>query len=326
MTRPFAWHLLSSGAIIIGVWGPLVSDASAAPPAFASAVSNSNPALWYRLNETSGNAANSGSLGAGFNGVVSASVTRSVATAAGDTGMRFTSANDFIESLAASALTGNPTFTIEAIVNLDGTGGANYGPLLHWGGAATGAAVYFSISFNSNNRIYTGFYNAGLRTAPIDTGVWHHLVWVRQGGNDTETGSTVYIDGCLAATERDPILNPGFVAAPGINIQGTTFRINRAADFIGNRRFTGTLDEVALYPRALSAAEIAQHAAASGLVCYANCDCSATSPALSPADFSCFLAKYRAGDPYANCDNSTTPVLSPADFTCFLTRYRAGCP
>lgn len=30
---------------------------------------------------------------------------------------------------------------------------------------------------------------------------------------------------------------------------------------------------------------------------------------------------------YANCDGSTgTPVLSPADFACFLNKFRAGCP
>lgn len=64
-----------------------------------------------------------------------------------------------------------------------------------------------------------------------------------------------------------------------------------------------------------------------GLVCYANCDCSTGAAALSPADFSCFLARYRAGDAAANCDQSTaTPVLTPSDFTCFLAKYRAGCP
>jgi hypothetical protein len=69
--------------------------------------------------------------------------------------------------------------------------------------------------------------------------------------------------------------------------------------------------------------------------CYSNCDGS-TVTLLSPADFTCFLAVYRAGaglsyheqvSAYANCDGSTTlPTLSPADFTCFLAKYRAGCP
>jgi len=62
-------------------------------------------------------------------------------------------------------------------------------------------------------------------------------------------------------------------------------------------------------------------------VCYANCDGSTDSPVLSATDFSCFLTKFRAGDPYANCDGSTdAPVLSATDFSCFLAAFRAGCP
>jgi hypothetical protein len=61
--------------------------------------------------------------------------------------------------------------------------------------------------------------------------------------------------------------------------------------------------------------------------CYANCDSSTTSPALTASDFICFLNKFRAGDDYANCDGSTTaPTLTAADFTCFLSAFRAGCP
>jgi hypothetical protein len=55
--------------------------------------------------------------------------------------------------------------------------------------------------------------------------------------------------------------------------------------------------------------------------CAADCDASGS---LSPADFTCFLGKYRAGDSSADCDGSGG--LSPADFTCFLAKYRAGCP
>jgi len=62
-------------------------------------------------------------------------------------------------------------------------------------------------------------------------------------------------------------------------------------------------------------------------ICFANCDCSTASPVLNVGDFSCFLTRYAAQDPYANCDGSTAPpVLNVADFTCFLTKYAAGCP
>ncbi len=63
------------------------------------------------------------------------------------------------------------------------------------------------------------------------------------------------------------------------------------------------------------------------LPCYANCDASTATPVLTAADFSCFLQKFRAGDPGANCDGSTdAPLLTAADFSCFLSAFRAGCP
>jgi WD40 repeat protein len=61
--------------------------------------------------------------------------------------------------------------------------------------------------------------------------------------------------------------------------------------------------------------------------CYANCDQSAAPPVLNVGDFTCFLARFAAGDGYANCDQSTAPpVLNVQDFTCFLVRFASGCP
>jgi hypothetical protein len=61
--------------------------------------------------------------------------------------------------------------------------------------------------------------------------------------------------------------------------------------------------------------------------CAANCDCSTAAPVLNIADFSCFLQRFAAADPWANCDESTTPpVLNIADFSCFLQRFAQGCP
>lgn len=60
--------------------------------------------------------------------------------------------------------------------------------------------------------------------------------------------------------------------------------------------------------------------------CYANCDGSIVAPVLNVADFTCFLARFAAGDPYANCDGSSVaPVLNIADFVCFSQRFAAGC-
>jgi hypothetical protein len=63
------------------------------------------------------------------------------------------------------------------------------------------------------------------------------------------------------------------------------------------------------------------------LPCYANCDQSATPPALNVLDFNCFLNRFTAGDGYANCDQSTSPpVLNVLDFLCFINRFASGCP
>jgi hypothetical protein len=58
--------------------------------------------------------------------------------------------------------------------------------------------------------------------------------------------------------------------------------------------------------------------------CYADCD---NNRVLNANDFMCFLNKYAARDPYANCDGSSaSPVMTAADFQCFLNKYAQGCP
>jgi hypothetical protein len=60
--------------------------------------------------------------------------------------------------------------------------------------------------------------------------------------------------------------------------------------------------------------------------CYANCDGSSTSPALTPNDFQCFLNSFAANESSANCDGSSgSPSLTANDFQCFLNAYADGC-
>jgi hypothetical protein len=64
-----------------------------------------------------------------------------------------------------------------------------------------------------------------------------------------------------------------------------------------------------------------------GTTCYANCDRTTAGPALSIADFACFMARFAAGDRLANCDSSSAaPTLNILDFGCFLNKFAAGCP
>ncbi len=56
-------------------------------------------------------------------------------------------------------------------------------------------------------------------------------------------------------------------------------------------------------------------------VCYPDCNASGS---LTVADFTCFQARFVAGDPYADCNASGS--LTIADFTCFQALFVAGCP
>lgn len=237
--------------------------AMAAPPEFAAAVGADGPLLWYRFNEAPGatSIVNYGSLGAGYNGVAPNGVTLGAASAAGDTAARFSAPlQQYVESaaVAPASLTGNPTFTAETIVRVEGQASL-WPPFLHWGGSTTGTSVYFSLRQNETNRFYAGFYNSGLRSVcKISTrsDAWYHVVWVRdsEGGTaNSLSGSTLYVNGEPVSTTRDEFLQGAIVPS----VTASTFRIQKATDL--TRYFTGEIDEVALYGRALSPAEVREH-------------------------------------------------------------------
>ncbi len=289
-----------------------------APTEFQDAVDAAGPILWYQFNEPSGDVLNHGSLGSAFNAVEMGTLVRGAATGSGDTGMGF-SRDNWLESIGASPLTGNPTFSIEMVVRLDTGGSADqYGPFLHWGEGGTGKEVYYSVRNRENNRLYAGFYNAGARMAGLTaTGTWMHVVWVRVGGTDSITGTTLYINGKPTLLGTDGLLSPGFLTAGQIDVTSTEFRINYARDFLGTRHFTGTLDELALYERELTPSEIEARA---DMICAADLT---GEGAVNTNDFFAYLTLYQAQDPAA--DFSPGGGINTNDFFAFLAAYQGGC-
>ena len=231
-------------------------------------IASSAPILWYQFNEGSGNAANYGSLGAAFDATYLGAPTRQAGTLGGDSGVAFATGSDYLESLgvAPAGLTGNPTFSAEALFYVPTLGGCGlWAPFLHWGpsptdsGGPTAKSVYFSFSHDDATSAFAGFYNGGWKSPQtLPKGRWHHFIWVRVGGGTALTGSTVYIDGqdVTAQLVQDPDL-PADNLTPTVG--ATEFRVNRARDYDGSRYFVGTLDEVALYDRALTAQEAYDH-------------------------------------------------------------------
>ena len=108
----------------------------------------------------------------------------------------------------------------------------------------TNGAVCFN--FNGATNITYGYIDMASATTVAD-GVFHHVACVRQG-----TNALIYIDGFLNATQ-----NPADAQIASIS-NTTDLRIGICPCIgAGYTYFTGSLDELAIYNRALSAAEIA---------------------------------------------------------------------
>lgn len=298
----------------------------AAPIPFQDAVASDNPALWYKFNELPGatSVINYGSLGSTFNANFPNGATLGAPTVGGDTGFRFSlAAQQYVESITAAPanFTGNPSFTAETIVFVEANaGGAGYPPFLHWGAPTTGRSVYFSLQRFCTDRMYAGFYNGGLRTtcSLFRSSSWHHIVWTRQGGGTQYQGTRLFIDGEEVALQPDTDL----IGAPTINVTSTTFRVQRATDF--TRYFTGTVDEVVLYPHVLTPEEVLEHYQALGslapIPCQAdfNNDC-----AVDFFDYLDFVDAFSTNAPEA--DFNLDGTIDFFDYLDFVDVFSIGC-
>src|SRR5690606_21891381 len=124
------------------------------------------------------------------------------------------------------------------------------------------------------------------------------------------------------------------VAPPSATYQWQRYGNGQAQNIPGATQPTLTLTNVSLEDAewgyrcvVTSSCGVTTSPAAQLRICYANCDCSTTPPALNVNDFICFQSKFAAGDQAANCDRSTVPpVLNVNDFICFQSACAAGCP
>jgi hypothetical protein len=327
--------------VMMGSVAVACASVGAAPDAWRDVAASKGPVLWYRFGEPAGatGPANAGSFGASQDGTATA-VTFGEASFTGDTAAGFSFAADsFVvsDAEAPTALLGNPSFTTETLVFIpEGGVAGQYGPYLHWGdgsvngGQRTLEEVYFSVRRSDADIVYAGFYNAGMRTVcRISKGRWHHIVWVRDSGgglNDAYTGSTVYVNGEVFDLQRDEQL---FTNLDGIapNVQSGAFHVQRAADFIGQRHFDGTIDEVVLYDRVLTASEVVDLFAATGLPGNAVCIADLALPCgeLTFGDISAFLMAFSSGDAAADLA-APFGQLTFGDISTFLAAFAAGCP
>ena len=179
-------------------------------------------------------------------------VTRGAAGAlAGDVDTASTFGNNASSFAATSTPVAGPqTFTAEAwFTTTSRTGGR----ILGFGSAATGASgsydrmVYLDTQGRVNFGVYPGAMRVVTSSAAFNDGEWHHVA-----ASLGSTGMTLFVDGKQVGARTDT------TSAQAYN---GYWRVGADNVWSGSTTFTGSIDEVAIYPTALPADRIAAHVA-----------------------------------------------------------------
>lgn len=165
----------------------------------------------------------------------------------------FNGSSQYISTATFSASPGPQNFSISVWFKTTTAGGM----LVGYGSSQTGASSEYDrhIYMNSSGQIYYGIYPNAVKT--INTagtyidGNWHHVVTT----TSTTNGSNLYVDGTLQATDATMTTSQVF----GVNGYWRVAYDNLAGwtSAPANYYFTGSLDDISVYNRELTATEVA---------------------------------------------------------------------
>jgi hypothetical protein len=197
----------------------------------AASLTNGQVAYW-KFDENTGTTVNDAS-GNGYTGTFNGTTGSQWTTGEINYGLSFNGSNNYV-SASWNNLTGNAARTISAWFKTNNTNSANW---VSWGTSSTN---YLSqIGIYSGGIGYLGYNNdLTVSAAPYADNNWHHLVVTFDGAN-----MVLYIDGTSKNTGAKTLAT----GTSGINI-------GRAIN--GTNYYTGNLDEVGIWNRALSQGEI----------------------------------------------------------------------
>ncbi|MBC3761667.1 PKD domain-containing protein [Quadrisphaera oryzae] len=193
------------------------------------------------------------------------------ATADGNTAMTFTGVTEIpfttrfgpsyksvVPAATTYTLDGPQTYTTEAWINTTTTSG---GKIIGFGNSNSGYSSNYDrqVYMTNDGRLVAGVYNGGINTAAstktYNDGQWHHVVSTLGA-----SGLSLYVDGVKvavnsAATQAQPF--NGYWRIGGDNL-------NYWPDQPTSAGFAGAIDDVAVYPTALTGAQVRAHYAATG--------------------------------------------------------------
>jgi len=208
-------------------------------------------ALW-RLGEPSGTV---GYDSAGYDDLtLGAAAVRAVPGAIAkdtDTATRF-SGTATGTAASRTAVRGPQTFSEEAWVRTTSTSG---GEVIGFGNRSSGAstgfdrALYVDAQGRARFGVYTGTVRSVVSPAPVNDGKWHHLAVTM-----SSAGTALYVDGAKVASSTNTVAQDfdGWWRVGGDTLTG--WPAQPASVFLA-----GDVDEVAVYPTALTAAQVAAH-------------------------------------------------------------------
>jgi PKD repeat protein len=230
-----------------------VTISSATPSAYFNDVVNDGAGSYWRLDEPSGSI---GFDSVGFNDLTEGSGVGHGAPGAiaGDPDTASTFTGDSTGSAStATAVPGPNTFTAEAWFKTTTSSG---GKIVGFGSQQTGSSNNYDrqIYMDNSGHLVFGVYNNGVYTASsagtYNDGNWHYVV-----GTLSASGLAFYVDGKKVGTNGGTTVGQsynGYWRVGGDNLNG--WPSQPTSNF-----FAGTIDEVAIYPNALSLAQVQKH-------------------------------------------------------------------
>jgi PKD repeat protein len=215
--------------------------------AYSQAVIDSGAQNYWRLGEASGPAYDSAGTA---DLAVGSGVTRGAAGAiVGDPDQAATF-DGTGQGLAATqtAVPGPNVFSIEAWFNTTTTAG---GKIVGFGNQSSGDSNNYDrhVYMDESGRLSFGVYNGDLSIVQSGTGLndghWHHVV-----ASLSSAGMALSVDGQLVDSRSDVTVAQAYSGY---------WRIGGDSSWAGANYFAGVVDDVAIYPAALSSATVAQH-------------------------------------------------------------------
>ncbi len=252
---------------ITNAFGELTSEAAvltvlSVPPGYPNVILTTRPMGFWRLGEASGTAAldHWGGIDGIYNGTVALGQPGYSINDA-DTSVAFGSAGTFVGGISGTAVnfTGaSAAFTVEAWVNgpaeqIAGAGIVAKGP------GPDGGSGDEQFALDVNNGKFRFFVRqAGDRVATEvnadvgPNGSWQHVVGVYDGGKGA---MSIYVNGVASLDSK---ATPG--AGPFVSTHPVSIGARRGGvDPAYNLYFSGRIDEVAIYNKALTAEEVYAH-------------------------------------------------------------------